>query len=202
MISPAAPVPGEGGHLVPGRIERRPGVRVPHAVPGDDQGLAGAVEERLPVPLRATRPVHRRRHERRATTPNCATRSSTRRRCCRRSGMAVITDVGDEKDIHPHAEGAGRRAAGAGCPGAGLRREDRLQRPGVTRTLKFEGDTATAVFDHVGGGLVAKDGDLTGFTACRRGQQVPSGEGGDQGRHGRRDLRQGARSRWRCGTGG
>ena len=37
-----------------------------------------------------------------------------------------------QRDRHPPAaEGAGRRAAGAAAPGAGLRREDRVPRPGL-----------------------------------------------------------------------
>ena len=36
----------------------------------------------------------------------------------------------------------------------------------VFKEAKFDGSTATLTFDHVGGGLVAKDGDLTGFAVA------------------------------------
>jgi sialate O-acetylesterase len=45
----------------------------------------------------------------------------------------------------------------------------------VYKSAKFEGNTATLSFDHVGGGLVAKDGDLVGFTiAGKDGKFVPA----------------------------
>ena len=77
-------------------------------------------------------------------------------------GVAVIVDVGDEKDIHPPQKepvGAltGRRA------GAGLRREDRLQRPDPEgREVRHRGR------DHHlrprRGRARGQGGDLVGFT--------------------------------------
>jgi sialate O-acetylesterase len=41
---PALALRHQGGHLVPGRVERRPGLPVPHPVPGDDSELARRLE--------------------------------------------------------------------------------------------------------------------------------------------------------------
>jgi sialate O-acetylesterase len=80
-------------------------------------------------------------------------------------GVAVITDSGHETDIHPpQKEAAGvRLALNARAPAYG----EKLEYLGpVFKDVKFDGGTATLSFDHVGGGLVAKDGDLTGFVAA------------------------------------
>ena len=45
------------------------------------------------------------------------------------SGMAVITDVGDEDDIHPEAKHACRPAVGTGGACLGLRQGCRILRP-------------------------------------------------------------------------
>ena len=131
MIHPLHQVPGEGRDLVPGRVERRPGVRVPHALPDDDQGLAGAVEERLAVPRRATRPVQATARRGRCDYAELRDAQLHATKVLPKVGIAVITDVGRRDGHPPAAEGAGRGAAGARRPGAGLRREDRLQRAGL-----------------------------------------------------------------------
>jgi sialate O-acetylesterase len=80
-------------------------------------------------------------------------------------GLAVITDVGDEKDIHPQQkEPVGVRLALAA---RALAYGEKIVYSGpIYREAKFEGKKAILSFDHVGGGLVAKDGPLVGFTAC------------------------------------
>ena len=56
---PAHPLRHQGRHLVSGRVERRPGRAVPDRLPADDPELARRLEAgRLPVPVRAARPVH------------------------------------------------------------------------------------------------------------------------------------------------
>ncbi|VTT98442.1 sialate o-acetylesterase : Uncharacterized protein OS=Singulisphaera acidiphila (strain ATCC BAA-1392 / DSM 18658 / VKM B-2454 / MOB10) GN=Sinac_6998 PE=4 SV=1: DUF303 [Gemmataceae bacterium] len=80
-------------------------------------------------------------------------------------GLAVITDVGNETDIHPKPkQPVGERLALAAL---GIEYGKKIGFSGpVFKEAKFEGSAATLTFDHVGGGLVAKDGDLTGFTAA------------------------------------
>ena len=99
----------------------------------------------------------------------CALCRTARRAAARDEGAAEGRRRGhrrcrQRKGHPPAAEGAGRRAAGPQRSGAGLRREDRLQRADLQGCDQFDAGAATISFDHVGGGLVAKDGDLTGFT--------------------------------------
>jgi sialate O-acetylesterase len=78
------------------------------------------------------------------------------------TGMAVITDVGDEKDIHPRQkEPVGARLALAAVAIA-YKRPVAYSGP-VYESMKLEGDKAVLTFKHVGGGLMAKDGPLMGF---------------------------------------
>ncbi len=80
-------------------------------------------------------------------------------------GLAVITDIGHETNIHPIPKGpVGERLALAAL---GLEYGKKIAFSGpLFKEAKFDGSTATLTFDHVGGGLVAKDGDLTGFVAA------------------------------------
>ena len=79
------------------------------------------------------------------------------------TGMAVITDVGDEKDIHPKKkEPVGHRLALAALALA-YDRKDEYSGP-VFDKMTVEGTKAVLSFTHLGGGLMAKSGKLTGFT--------------------------------------
>jgi len=79
------------------------------------------------------------------------------------TGMAVITDVGDERDIHPKwKEPVGARLALAA---RGIAYGEPIVHSGpVFDSMKVEGNKAILSFKHVGDGLVAKGGPLTGFT--------------------------------------
>jgi sialate O-acetylesterase len=79
------------------------------------------------------------------------------------TAMAVITDVGDEKDIHPKwkAPVGARLALAARALGNG---EKIVYSGPVYRSMAVDGSKITLTFDHVGGGLVAKDEPLAGFT--------------------------------------
>jgi sialate O-acetylesterase len=80
-------------------------------------------------------------------------------------GMAVITDVGEEFDIHPKAkEPVGARLALAA---RALAYGERIEYSGpVYESMTVEGNKAILTFRHVGGGLVARDGPLVGFSVC------------------------------------
>ncbi len=80
-------------------------------------------------------------------------------------GMVVITDVGDEKDIHPRKkEPVGARLALAA---RGIAYGERIVYSGpVFRKMKVKGNKALLRFDHVGSGLEARDGELKGFAIC------------------------------------
>ncbi|MFN3648883.1 MAG: sialate O-acetylesterase [Armatimonadota bacterium] len=79
------------------------------------------------------------------------------------TGMAVITDVGDEKDIHPKAkEPVGYRLA-LSALGTVYGRNIVHSGP-VYRSQSVAGDRIVLSFDHVGSGLSSQGGTLTGFT--------------------------------------
>lgn len=77
-------------------------------------------------------------------------------------GMAVITDLGDEEDIHPkQKEPVGQRLALAA---RALAYDEAIEHSGpLFKSVTFEGGKAILSFDHVGGGLEAKGGKLRGF---------------------------------------
>lgn len=78
-------------------------------------------------------------------------------------GMAVITDVGNETDIHPKPKGpVGERLALAALALAYGHKEE-FSGP-VLKDVAYNKSTATLTFDHTTGGLVAKGGELTGFS--------------------------------------
>jgi sialate O-acetylesterase len=79
------------------------------------------------------------------------------------TAMAVITDVGEEKDIHPkRKQPVGERLALAARV---LAYGEKVEYVGPTyESLTISGPEAILHFTHVGSGLVAKGEQLTGFT--------------------------------------
>ncbi len=87
-----------------------------------------------------------------------------------RTGMAVIIDIGDAKDIHPkNKQDVGRRLALA------ARREaygENLVYSGpIYDSMKAEGNKARLSFKHVGGGLAARGDKLAGFSIAGEDKQ-------------------------------
>ena len=80
-------------------------------------------------------------------------------------GIAVITDVGDEKDIHPKPkQPVGERLA---LSAAAIAYDKKIEYSGpLFKSVQVEGDKAVLTFDHVGGGLAAKDSELAGFAVA------------------------------------
>ena len=74
------------------------------------------------------------------------------------TGMAVITDIGDLKDIHPaNKQEVGRRLALWAL--AKTYGQDKLVYSGpVFKAMTIEDDKLRLSFDHVGGGLASRDG--------------------------------------------
>jgi sialate O-acetylesterase len=80
-----------------------------------------------------------------------------------RTAMAVITDVGNETDIHPtKKEPVGHRLA-LGARAIAYGESVEYSGP-VYDSMKIKGNQVILSFKHVGGGLIAKDGALKGFT--------------------------------------
>ena len=79
------------------------------------------------------------------------------------TAMAVTTDVGDATDIHPtRKEPVGQRLALAA---RALAYGEKIEYSGpLYQSMTAKGDKIALSFTHVGGGLVAKDGELKGFT--------------------------------------
>ena len=81
--------------------------------------------------------------------------------------MVVITDVGDKDDIHPRKkEPVGARLALA-AQGIAYGKDLIWSGP-MYNGVRIEGDKAIVSFDHVGKGLMAKDGPLKGFALAGR----------------------------------
>jgi sialate O-acetylesterase len=82
------------------------------------------------------------------------------------TAMAVTTDIGDANDIHPARKGpVGIRLALAART---LAYGEKIEYSGpLFESMKVEGNKALISFAHAGGGLVAKDGELKGFTIAR-----------------------------------
>lgn len=90
------------------------------------------------------------------------------------SAMAVTTDYGDANDIHPkQKEPVGNRLSLAA---RALAYGEKIVYSGPLYTaMKVTGSEVGISFDSTGGGLVAKDGDLKGFTiAGADGKFVPA----------------------------
>jgi sialate O-acetylesterase len=81
------------------------------------------------------------------------------------TAMAVTIDCGDANDIHPpHKQPIGARLALAA---RALAYGEKLEYSGpVFESMNIKGSNAVLRFTHIGGGLVAKDGPLQGFTAA------------------------------------
>jgi sialate O-acetylesterase len=80
-------------------------------------------------------------------------------------GMAVITDVGEERDIHPtKKKPVGERLATAALGIA--YGEKKIYSGPIYKKLKVKNDKAILSFDQAGGGLEARGGDLKGFSIC------------------------------------
>ncbi len=85
-------------------------------------------------------------------------------------GMAVITDVGDEKDIHPkQKEPVGARLALAG---RAIAYGEKIEFAGpLYKSMKVKDGKAILSFDHVGSGLEARGGELKGFAIAGEDQK-------------------------------
>jgi sialate O-acetylesterase len=81
------------------------------------------------------------------------------------TGMAVITDVGDPRDIHPQQKGpVGARLALAA---RALAYKEKITYSGpMYDSMQVEGNKVIVSFKHLGQGLEARDGELRGFAVA------------------------------------
>jgi len=91
------------------------------------------------------------------------------------TGMVVTTDIGNPNDIHPkNKQDVGKRLA-LWALAKTYGQQDIVYSGPIYKRMKVEGDKIRIFFDHIGGGLVAKDGPLTYFTiAQKEGDFVPA----------------------------
>jgi len=82
------------------------------------------------------------------------------------TGMAVIIDIGDEKDIHPkNKQDVGKRLA-LWALGNSYGKKIVYSGP-LYKSMKVDGNKVILSFEQVGGGLAAKgDGQLKGFAVA------------------------------------
>jgi sialate O-acetylesterase len=87
-----------------------------------------------------------------------------------KTSLIVTTDVGDERDIHPRRkEPVGARLALAA---RAVAYGEKIEYSGpMYDGMKVHGAKATLHMTHAGGGLVAKDGPLSGFTIAGEDQK-------------------------------
>lgn len=83
------------------------------------------------------------------------------------TGMAVTTDIANLKDIHPkNKQDVGKRLA-LWALAKDYGKKDLVYSGPLYKSSKFEGGKAVIEFDHVGGGLVSRDGKpLNWFTVA------------------------------------
>jgi sialate O-acetylesterase len=80
------------------------------------------------------------------------------------TAMAVTIDVGEWNDIHPlNKKTVGERVA-LGARGIAYGEDDIVFSGPMYESMEVEGGTVVLEFDHVGGGLVARGGELQGFS--------------------------------------
>jgi sialate O-acetylesterase len=89
------------------------------------------------------------------------------------TGMAVIIDIGEAKDIHPkNKQDVGKRLAL--WPLAKNYGKDLVYSGPLFKRMNIEGNKAVLSFDHVGGGLIAKGrGPLKGFAIAGNSRERP-----------------------------
>ena len=82
-----------------------------------------------------------------------------------KTGMAVITDVGNPTNIHPtKKQPVGARLALAA---RAIAYGEKIVYSGpMYKSMKVDGDKATLTFEDIGSGLEARDGALKGFAIC------------------------------------
>lgn len=79
------------------------------------------------------------------------------------TGLAITIDVGDPKDIHPkNKQAVGYRLA-QWALGEVYQKDVPASMGPVPGKTRIIGNTVTVAFEHAESGLMAKDGDLTGF---------------------------------------
>ena len=198
----------QGGHLVSGREQCKRSVQVSHALPADDRELARDFKQgdfsfyfvQLAPFLAVTRGAGDR-----AWAELREAHDDLR---LPKTGMAVITDFGNEYDIHPTPkQPVGERLALIARAKDCWAGEHVVSSGPTYKGMKIAGDKVILTFGDASSGLTtkklvptlvrekqgvawrvdpdARDAELVGFTVCGK-DRVQDGEGGHSGERGRR----------------
>jgi len=98
------------------------------------------------------------------------------------TGMAVIHDIGDIKDIHPkNKQDVGKRLA-LWALAKTYNKSDVVYSGPLYKSMQVDGDKVVLNFDHVGGGLVAKRDKLTHFEIAGEDQKFVPAEAKIEGK--------------------
>ena len=81
------------------------------------------------------------------------------------TAMTVITDAGHPKQVHPAQKDIVAQRLSLAARAIVYGEKVAYQGPSY-RAISIKGDRAVLEFDNIGSGLLAKDGDLTGFAIC------------------------------------
>jgi sialate O-acetylesterase len=84
-------------------------------------------------------------------------------RTVKNTAMAVITDAGDEKDVHPKEKAVVGHRLALAAEAVAYSKKVESSGP-VFEKMTVEGSKAVLTFTHAGGGLESKPGSPTGFT--------------------------------------
>jgi sialate O-acetylesterase len=81
-------------------------------------------------------------------------------------GMAVITDVGEERDIHPTKKAPVGERLALLARGIAYKEKGLVYSGPICKSTKLKKDQVVLTFDHAGSGLEARGGELKGFAIC------------------------------------
>lgn len=82
-------------------------------------------------------------------------------------GVAVITDYGEERDIHPKKKAPVGERLALLARGIAYKEKGLVYSGPIYKKMRIKKDKVILSFDHTGSGLVAKDGgELKGFAIC------------------------------------
>ena len=84
---------------------------------------------------------------------------------CKNTAMTVITDAGHPKQIHPSQKDIVAQRLSTAARALAYGENIAYQGP-TFKAITIKGSRAVLQFDNIGSGLMAKNGDLTGFAIC------------------------------------
>ena len=175
MIAPLEPFALKGAIWYQGESNAGQSRTIWPSFADSDQRLARAIRRAAAVLYRAVGGFHgaRRRAEKRRLATSARRANAKPRKPCPNTGIAITTDIGDEKDIHP------KNKQDVGAPGlVALAKTygQNVEFSGPTvQNVKAKGDALTVTFAHADGGLIAQRRCDARLRRCGRRPQLVLG---------------------------